>query len=57
MTFPILSRAPNCACSLSPQINVWHGDITAKRVILRRGCLIVIHEDKNDYWALDSVFI
>ena len=46
MAFPTNLIAPIDAsqftCSLCPQIDVWRGDITTKRIFIQKGSLVVV---------------
>ena len=50
----LLNGALNNSCNLCPQTNLWQSDISSKRVILRRGRLIVIDRSADGFWALDA---
>lgn len=49
MAYPVNLNAPMDAtqftCSICPQINVWRGDITSKRIFIRKGSLVVVEID------------
>ena len=50
----LLNGALKNSCNLCPQTNLWQSDISSKRVILRRGCLIIIDGRADGFWALDT---